>query len=163
MSPIHILDYSKYVIYLVDNSTTTVSTLVEHCEKQEQEKDITMSSQASIRNDEINYLISRIRRTYDELTTKIYEKYLGDDPPPETKEEMEKRFAEGRFIVESTYKDGRYPMLFWRSPDKKKDQEGHDKAMESLNKIYRAAKDAANVLPAAEALKELQKLEEFQV
>lgn len=122
-----------------------------------------MSSQASIRSDEIRYLENQIYKARDGFMYAAFEKYLADDPTPETKEEMQKRIADGKFIVESVYSDGRHPCIRWRSPDKKKDQEGYDKVEENIEQAYRTALDAANVLPAPEALKELKKLREFQV
>lgn len=113
---------------------------------------------------ERRYLRERICDIEDNKYVDARKKYgYLDDNVPYSAEEMKQRLKEGKYIVVSDYKDGRYPAIRWRDPSVKEDEEGFNAFRKAFSAVKQKAQDAANILPPAEALKSVQELEAFEV
>lgn len=124
-------------------------------------KDIEMSNTI---DDERSYLRNRIYDISDTKFAALDKKYgFREELPPKTVDEMQNRLKEGKYTVHSNYTNGRQPVLLWKDPSIKEDEEGFKKAKDTFDIERQKALDIVNILPPVEALKVLAELEAYEV
>lgn len=110
------------------------------------------------------YLSDRIFEIADNKNVDARKKYgYVDDAAPKNVEELTQRLKDGKYVVHSDYKDGRYPCIRWRDHSVKEDPEGFIAFQNRFSAARQNAMDAVNILPPVEALKILQELAAFEV
>ena len=128
---------------------------------------VVTAPQTSETQDQRKYLTQRLSEVYHTKRDPLEQKFgLYDDDAPTSSTELAERLKEGKYTLRTDKEVGRWAMWFehiqWRSPDRKRDDEGFKAAVDDLKAERQKALDIIKIEDPKAGLEAIKALEAWE-